>query len=126
MRQIYTSPRIENVERVVAMLNEAGIETSITNHRKWAGRDFKRSSYTAKPAPDAWPQVWIVKAEDQPRARALMREAGVQPFVRHAEELAISRRAPALSGYSRYATYIRLGLIATIALIVLLRSFGVF
>jgi len=126
MRQIYTSPRVENVERVVAMLAEAGIETSVTNRRSWSGHDYKRPSYSTKQNVDAWPQVWIVKAEDQPRARALMREAGIAPAVRHAQELALSRRAETQDRRSNWRMYLRLGLLATIVLIVLLRSLGVF
>jgi len=125
MRQIYTSPRVENVERVVTMLADAGIETSVTNRRSWGGTDFKRPSYSAKQDPDSWPQVWIVKAEDQPRARALMREAGIEPAVRHAAELALARGS-APPRHSSFAMYLRLILLATIALIVLLRSYGVF
>ena len=128
MRQIYTSPRVENVDRVVAMLAEAGIETSVTNRRNWSGSSYQRASYSAKQNPESWPQVWIVKAEDQPRARQLMREAGIEPAVRHAQELALSRRGAGTkpAGYNRWAVYIRLCLIAAIVLIVLLRSFGVF
>ena len=128
MRQIYTSPRVENIDRVVAMLGEAGIQTSVTNRRNWGANTYQRPSYTGKQNPDSWPQVWIVKAEDQPRARQLLREAGIEPAVRHAQELALSRRDTAApeSGYRRWSTYIRLGLLAAIATIVLLRSFGVF
>jgi len=129
MRQIYTSPRVENVDRVVAMMAEAGIETSVTNRRSWGGNDYKRPSYSSKQEPDSWPQVWIVKAEDQPRARQLMREAGIEPAVRHAQELALSRHrsaTPAATGYNRWSVYIRLCLLAAIALIVLTRAFGLF
>src|SRR5690349_10778688 len=77
VRQIYSSPRVENVDRVVALLAEAGIETSVTNRRAWAGHDFKGPSYANRPDPSTWPQVWVVKAEDQPRARALLREIGI-------------------------------------------------
>ena len=99
----------------------------MTNRRSWGGNTYQRPSYTGKQNPDSWPQVWIVKAEDQPRARQLLREAGIEPAVRHAQELAQSRRvaaAPAPS-YQRWATYIRLALLAAIATLVLLRSFGV-
>jgi len=125
MRQIYTSPRLENVDRVVAMLAEAGIETSVTNRRSWGGSDYKRPSYSGTQNADSWPQVWIVKAEDQPKARQLLREAGVEPAVRHAQELALARR-DVRTGYERWSPYIRMGLLAAIVLVVLLRSFGVF
>jgi hypothetical protein len=126
MRQIYTSPRLENIERVVAMFAEAGIETSVTNRRTWGGSDYKRPSYSEKQASDTWPQVWIVKAEDQPRARALLREAGIEPAVRHAHELALARSASKPQERGALAKYIRLGLLATIAILVLLRLLGVF
>jgi hypothetical protein len=126
MRQIYTSPRVENVERVVAMLGEAGIATSVTNRRSWAGHDFRRPSYSARQDSAEWPQVWVVHAEDQPRARALLREAGVEPATRHAEELARSRQSAAAPGRRRsLAIYLRLTLLAVIAILVLLHWSGI-
>jgi hypothetical protein len=35
MRRIYTSPRIENVERLVAVMAEQGIATKVTNLRAY-------------------------------------------------------------------------------------------
>ena len=127
MRQIYTSPRVENVERVVAMLGEAGIATSVTNRRTWAWHDFKRHSYSARQDSAEWPQVWVVNAEDQPRARALLREAGIEPATRHAEELARSRQFAATPDRRRsLALYLRLALLAIIVILVLLHWFGVY
>jgi len=124
VRQIYTSPRVENVERIVALLGEHGIATTVTNHRSWAGHDFRRPSYSARPDPESWPQVWIVNAEDQPRARALLREAGIEPAVRHADELARSRGTDPAQRRSSIATYVRLALLAIIALLILAQVFG--
>lgn len=127
MRQIYTSPRVENVERVVAMLGDAGIATSVTNHRSWAGHDYKRPSYSARHDSGEWPQVWVVNAEDQPRARALLREAGVEPATRHAEDLARSRNvAPQRDRRQALAMFLRLALLTTIAVLILLRWAGIF
>jgi hypothetical protein len=126
MRQIYTSPRVENVERIVALLGESGIETRVTNHRSWAGRDYKRSSYSARTDSSEWPQVWVVKAEDQPKARALLREAGIAPAVRFSDELARSRAASASTGRTSIGMYVRLGLLGVIALLILLHAFKVF
>ena len=126
MRQIYTSPRVENVERLVALLNEQGIETRVTNHRSWAGRDYKRTSYSARTDSSEWPQVWVVKAEDQPRARALLREAGIAPAVRYAEELARSRAPRGEQGRNALGMYIRLALLGSIVLLILLHAFNVF
>lgn len=103
MRQIYTSPRVENVERIVALLGEAGIETRVTNHRSWAGRDYRRSSYSARTDSSEWPQVWVVKAEDQPRARALLREAGIAPAVRFRKIWRVRANRARKAGVRRWA-----------------------
>jgi hypothetical protein len=124
MRQIYTSPRVENVERIVALLGEAGIATTVTNHRSWAGHDYKRHSYSERPDPASWPQVWIVNAEDQPRARALLREAGIEPAVRHAEELAQSRQKDPARQRRAISMNLRLVLLAIIAALILAQVFG--
>jgi hypothetical protein len=117
---------VENVERVVAMLGEAGIATSVTNRRAWAGHDFRRHSYSARQDSAEWPQVWVVNAEDQPRARALLREAGVEPATRHAEELARSRQAAGPDQRRSLAIYLRLVLIGIIAILVVLHWAGIF
>jgi len=126
VRQIYSSPRVQNVDRVVALLAEAGIETSVTNRRAWAGHDFKGPSYANRPDPSTWPQVWVVKAEDQPRARALLREIGIEPATRFADELQRSRAAPAAADKrGALAWKLRIGLLAIIALMIVLHLLGV-
>ena len=128
MRQIYSSARVENVERVVALLAEAGIETSVTNRRAYAGHDYKGPSYTARPDPSTWPQVWVVKAEDQPRARALLREIGVEPATRFADELERSRSSASASPDQRRNALIwrfRVALLAAIGVLIVLHVIGV-
>jgi len=127
MRQIYTSPRVENVDRVVALMHEAGIETSVTNRRSWAGHDYRRPSYSSPPERDDWPQVWIVKAEDQPRARALLREVGIEPATRFADELAQARSGPEAAAAKRKAIAwrIRIFLLAVIIVLIVLNALHV-
>lgn len=115
MRQIYTSPRMENIERVVALMNEQGIETTIANRRAYQGADWKRFSYTAKGDRDSWPQVCVVRSEDQTAARRILREAGLEPATRFAEELAAARNAGDTSGHKRTSLRIKLVLLAMIA-----------
>lgn len=92
MRQIYTSPRAENVDRVVALLNEAGIQTTLTNRIGWKGGQWKRFSYSSGGNErDNWPQVWVVNSNDQTQARQILRDVGLEPAVRFADELAMSR-----------------------------------
>ena len=76
MRQIYTSPRVENIDRVVAMLGEAGIETSVTNRRNWGANTYQRPSYTGKQNPDSWPQPPPSAATATTAARTQTRRSG--------------------------------------------------
>jgi hypothetical protein len=126
MKQVYTSPRNENVERVVTMLKEAGIATSVVNRRAYAGHDYKGPSYASPPQRDTWPQVWVVNSEDQTLARALLREAGVEPPTRFADELQV---APRRGGNERRRGALiwrfRLFLLACIAVLILLYALGV-
>lgn len=91
MRHIYSSPRIENVERMVAVMAEHGIATRVTNRRAYEGSSYKRFSYARPGASDGWPAVWVRHASDHTRARQLMRDMGIEPVTRYAEELAAYR-----------------------------------
>ncbi|MEO6690314.1 MAG: hypothetical protein ABIS07_01765 [Dokdonella sp.] len=121
MRQIYTSPRMENIQRVVALMTEQGIQTSISNRRAYQGADWKKFSYTAKGDRDAWPQVSVVRSEDQTRARQVLRDAGLEPATRFADELAASRGAGDVSGHrlaSRRVKLVVLTLIVGVAILI--------
>jgi hypothetical protein len=93
VRQVFTSPRLENVERVAKMLEDEGIEVRITNGRSYKGNVRANFSYRdSGSAPQ--PALWIIKSEDQPRARAMLRELGLMDSSRNAPDsfLAISFR----------------------------------
>ncbi|MDR2013168.1 MAG: hypothetical protein LBQ20_09070 [Rhodanobacter sp.] len=115
MREIYTSPRMENIRRVVALMAEQGIPTSIGNHRPYQGADWKRFSYTEKADRGAWPQVSVVRSEDQTRARRILREAGIEPAIRFADELATARGAGDTREHYRLSTRLKLVILALIA-----------
>lgn len=92
MRQIYSSPRPTNVEHVHALMNEHGIKASIQNRSNWNRPGHRRFSYQEPETErDHWEQVWIERADDYPRARALLRELGLEPEVRYGAELAAAR-----------------------------------
>ncbi|MCK7593849.1 hypothetical protein [Pseudomarimonas salicorniae] len=75
MRQIYASPRLENVERVAQLLGESGVETWISNGRSYKGRNRRNFSFRDHAQePSA---VWLVQPKDLSRATAILREAGL-------------------------------------------------
>ncbi|MEI2428985.1 hypothetical protein RDV84_24220 [Lysobacter yananisis] len=75
MRQVFTSSRLENVEGVAQLLREAGIEVRVTNDRSYKGN--RRSSFSYREDAGERPTVWVIRSEDQLRARDLLREAGL-------------------------------------------------
>lgn len=84
MRQVFSSPRLENVERVAELLREAGIEVQILNGRSYKGNRRAAFSYR-EDANGPKPAVWVIRSDEQPRARELLREAGLlqgQPSAR--------------------------------------------
>ena len=77
MRKVFTSPRLENVEAVAELLRAQGIEVKIAEGRSYHGT--RRSTFNYKIEEDEGPQpsVWILHADDQPRGRQLLRDAGL-------------------------------------------------
>jgi broad specificity phosphatase PhoE len=121
MRLLYTSPRQENIDRVVAYMADNGIETTITNRSNWNRPSYQRFSYSQRNEKrETWPQVWVTKADDYTRSRELMRQLGIEPLVRHGEELAAERN-PVQSMYTR-----REHTVARVRRIALLAILGVF
>lgn len=131
MRQIYTSPRPENIERIVQLLAEHGIQTTVTDRRVYDRPGYSRFSYSARDSGEGWPKVWITRAEDQPRARELLREIGIEPATRYANELA-AQRQPGAAGPARHAyvaARVRTMLVAAVGamfLLLVLKMMGVF
>lgn len=123
MRQVFSSARLENVEGVAALLREAGIEVRITDGRSYKGGRRRTASYGEREA--TRPAVWVVKSEDQARARELLREAGLIESTRggggsklrfRSEFGDESTRTPA----QRRATRIKLALLAGIVIVVVM------
>ena len=78
MRQMYTSPRLANVEGVEQLLRDAGIETKITQGRSYKKVSRREFSFRDKPADAAsQPAVWVIKPDDYRKARDLLHGAGL-------------------------------------------------
>ncbi len=77
MRQVFSSPRLENVERMAEVMREAGIEVQVTGGRSYKGGRRRHFSYREAPRGDETAAVWVVRADDLPKARQILRDAGL-------------------------------------------------
>lgn len=131
MRQIYTSPRQQNVQRVVALLAEQGIATTVTNKRAYMRPSYSRFSYSTEQGSDEWPVVWITHAEDQTRARQILREIGIEPATRYVDVLAADRNPslPDPQRHRRAAARVRMAVMGAVGaafLLLILKMMAVF
>lgn len=132
MRQVFSSARLANVEQVAQMLRDAGIEVKVTEGRSFNTGGFRGTgSYVDAEAKK--PAVWVIKSEDQVRARELLREEGLIDSTRGgAEAYAMPsfrtvEREQAASPASKRAFRVKMALIAGIVIVLvvtLMRSFG--
>ena len=120
MRQVFTSVRLENVERVEKMLNDAGIATKVNQGRSWKGVSRREFSYSDKNHdPGQQPSLWVVKSDDFKQAREILHDAGLLDATRDATYLPEhlryepSRRADPSTKMSR----LRMALLAIVALV---------
>jgi hypothetical protein len=126
MRKIFASPRLENVEGVARLLEEHGIEVRITDGRSYRGGIRGNFSYRDDAREGPEPAVWIVNAEDQPRARELMRGAGLLDSTRTPQDSYLSPRDDEDGAKRRRCSgRLKLVLLAAIAIAVAVGSFAV-
>jgi len=119
MRQVFTSQRLETVEGVARMLEEAGIPVHISQPRSYRGSRRGQFSYSEPVPANQQPAVWVRIAEDQPRARELLRQAGLLATTRSYSGLPQAATEPLPSRFeetgSRWAWRVRVGLLLVIA-----------
>ncbi|HET7360141.1 MAG TPA: hypothetical protein VFJ04_08335 [Rhodanobacteraceae bacterium] len=120
MRPIYASPRPENIDRVIALFAEHGIAATVSNRAVWKRPSYDRFSYSARGDRSSWPCVEVTHSNDLTRARALLREAGIEPLVRHADVLASSRDPVPGTRRRAIVTRVRLVLFVAIAAVLVL------
>lgn len=127
MRKIFSSQRVENAEGVAQILRDAGIEVRVTNGRSYHSKRRGQFSYTDKVNNDNQPAVWVVHANDQPRAREILRDKRLLDTTRRDHPTAeyAFRETPAEAGNGRgWAWRIRIALlvvIAGVALVIMMR-----
>jgi len=125
MRQVFSSPRLENVERVAQLLQDEGIAVKVTQRRAYKGGLRGNFSYRDEARTEPMPAVWVVRSEDQPRARAMLRELGLLDSTR----TDTGYRLPAFRSEEpagaddpgrKRAFRLKLGLLAVIGIVVVL------
>jgi hypothetical protein len=130
MRQVFSSPRMENVERVAQLLREAGIETRITHGRSYKGGLRGGFSYRDNVRTEPVPAVWVVLSEDQPAARGILRNAGLLDSTRRETGYtlpAFRTESPELLAADparKRATRLKLGLLFVISVVIVLAFFS--
>ncbi len=77
MRQVFTSQRLETVEGVARLMEDAGIAVHISNGRSYKGGMSGQFSFSDPKPARKQPALWIKHPADQPRAREILREAGL-------------------------------------------------
>jgi hypothetical protein len=79
MRQVFSSPRLENVEGVAQLLRDAGVEIKVNDGRSYKKVSRREFSYVPAEQQKQGPQpgVWVINADDYKRARDLLAGAGL-------------------------------------------------
>lgn len=119
MRQVFTSLRIETVEGVAALLKEAGIEVYLANGRSYHSKRSGQFSYAEPMKLKQQASVWVTHAEDQPRAREILRQAGLLASTRpgQGDPLAFAGSGQPEEPKKRSLAWrIRIGLLVAIAI----------
>ncbi len=129
MRQIFSSQRVETVEGVAELLRSHDIEVRVTNGRTYHSRRRGQFSYLDQGKASTHPAVWIVRADDQPRAREILRDARLLDTTRRDHPTAefAFRDEPSTGTGRSWAWRIRIALlvvIAGVALVIGLRHRG--
>ncbi len=121
MRKIFSSQRVENAEGVAQLLRDAGIEVRISNGRSYHSKRRGQFSYLDQKSDTLLPTVWVVRADDQTRAREILRDARLLDTTRRDHPVAeyAFRDVPGETQGRRWAWRIRIGLLAVIAGLVL-------
>ena len=113
MRQMFSSPRLENVEAVAKLFTDAGIEHKVSEGRGYKKVSRREFSYVEKNNNANPPSIWVIKSEDYKRAREMLHDMGLEegsPASSYVPEL-LQFRVPAKSSGTARLTRIRMALL---------------
>ena len=79
MRKVFSAARLENVEEVERLFNEAGIVTKIIGGRSFKGHSRRGFTYNERDLLNAAPapELWVLHADDYRKAREILLEQGL-------------------------------------------------
>lgn len=79
MRKMFSAARLENVEQVERLFNEAGIATKIIGGRSFKGHSRRGFTYNDRDLLNAAPppELWVLHADDYRKAREILLEQGL-------------------------------------------------
>lgn len=123
MRQVFSSPRLENVEGVAQLLRDAGIEVRVTGGRSY--KSHLRGDFSYRDDESPRPAVWVVRSEQQHPARELLREAGLIDSTRGRSSYTMplfrsEMPTPARNLARRRAMLLKIGLLVVIVVVLVL------
>jgi hypothetical protein len=82
MRKMFSAARLENVEQIERLFNDAGIATKIIGGRSFKGHSRRGFTYNDRDllnvAPP--PELWVLHADDYRKAREILLEQGLLEF----------------------------------------------
>lgn len=113
MRQMFSSPRLENVEAVAKLFEDAGIEHKISEGRGYKKVSRREFSYVEKNNNANLPAIWVIKSEDYKRAREMLHDMGLEegaPASSYVPEV-LQFREPVKSSDSSRISRIRIALL---------------
>ena len=79
MRKVFSAARLENVEEVERLFNEAGIVTKIIGGRSFKGHSRRGFTYNDRDLLNAGPppELWVLHADDYRKAREILLAQGL-------------------------------------------------
>ncbi len=113
MRQMFSSPRLENVEAVAKLFTDAGIEHKVSEGRGYKKVSRREFSYVEKNNNANIPAIWVIKSEDYKRAREMLHDMGLAdgaPASSYVPEV-LQFREPVKSSDSARLSRIRIALL---------------
>lgn len=77
MRVVYSTPRLENAERVAQLLENEGIQVRLLFGPHYKRNSWRGANYRQQQNPGDWPRVLVLNNGDMPQARAALRAVGL-------------------------------------------------